>query len=103
MQEKENIFLPYTIGFVALTAAAVVGLTSTQNLLPSKTYNLSGLDVAYSWDAELTYTPFEKVDSETLLQFKTIQSFADRLYEEITDLDPQIVEMVDDKFWDLLA
>lgn len=104
MQEKENMFLPYTIGFVALTAAAIVGLTSAQTLLPSKTYDLQGgSDAAYSWDVELTYTPFVKIDNEALIQFKAIQIFADKLYEETTDLDPQIVEMVDNKFWDLLA
>lgn len=104
MQDDDHSFLPYTLRFAAITTAAIICLTNQQNIVPSQTYNLkSDVEIFKSWDPQLTYTSFEKIDHETLSQFKTIQNFAEKLYDEITDLDPKIVKMVDDNFWGLLA
>ena len=54
---------------------------------------------------ELTYDHYQLVQKEqsvVLEQIDTIHRFATNLLDNITDLDPEFSQTVDDNFWDLI-
>ena len=42
------------------------------------------------------------VGVETINKIRTIHSFAVKMIENMVELEPSIIEMVDRKFWDLI-
>jgi hypothetical protein len=74
-------------------------------IVPTKNYSIeiSGLN-KYSWEKEIP--DYMKTESEhyatTLDQLNTMQDFVSNLIEKSTDIDPDILQIIDDEFWNII-
>ncbi len=107
MPTNNSYIFPYTLGFAALTAAAVISLaTVDQTLVPSRNYDLSKITGGLNhWESQQqnTVVSWSFANAGLLSKLDIIHNFASGLLNESKDLNPEIVQMVNDNFWDLLA
>jgi len=107
MGERDNLAVPYFFGFAAVTIAAVtiLGLPTPSTIIPFQNHEIrTRFDFGKPWEQQGgTTSSVLEVDREVFDQIEIIQTFADNLLDEIIDLDPKIVKVVNDNFWDLLA
>lgn len=107
MPTNNSYIFPYTLGFAAITAAAVISLaTVDQTLVPLRNYDLTKISGGLNhWESQQqnTVVSWSFADTGLLNKLAVIHSFASGLLNDSKDLKPEIVQMVNDSFWDLLA
>jgi hypothetical protein len=107
MHGHNSYIFPYTLGFAVITAAAVISLTAVDtSLVPSRNYHLTKISSdPDQWESQHqnTVVSWSFTDSGLLSKLDIIHNFATDLLNESKDLRPEIVQMVNDNFWDLLA
>jgi hypothetical protein len=107
MSATNSYISPYTLGFAAITAAAFINLaTVDHNLIPSRNYALPQSLVGLNqWENQQrgTIVSWSLDDTGLMGKLEVIQKFASGLLDKSKDLNPEIVQMVNDKFWNLLA
>ena len=90
----------------AVTAAtAAVALSSAlynvDSFVPNSYYQLpEDFDIPYS--ARLHLQDINKLDLELIDKAETLYGFVKKLSTNTVDLDPKIVDLVNDNFWDLI-
>lgn len=104
---SNNYVLPYKLGFIAATAALLIGSADADiPYVPSKTYRISAKPEAkQSWEdmTASTYSTFHGVGSDILEQTDILIEFAFNIIDNSENLRPEIINMINKKFWDLLT
>lgn len=88
---------------LGLTTAAVLSLgLGDSDIIPSKMYagGKPLVESKYSWEIEGSY--FGSEYKEIFEKYEIIYGFAKKIIENSVNLDPAIVEFVDNNFWSLI-
>lgn len=101
--KKPSLAIPTAIALAITFGGPTTGST---DIVPSKTYHLEGqlLQDKYNLthsDVENTYAMFDKFD-ESKQKSQIMIDFVSKLVESSVDIDPKILDIVDEDFWDLL-
>lgn len=98
---------PYSIGLVAtFTAAAVLGLSaSSTTLVPAQHIGIkTPVAIHKPWEEyDTTSSVAFEEGSDMLAQLEAVQAFSNSLLDGLIDLDPEVVEVVNENFWDILS
>ena len=89
------------------TAVFVIGGIDQPSLLPSQNYEIPNASVEFrhSWEEkelELPYSIEQDERSEILQRINLLHDVASQLMENSEELEPEIVKLVDEEFWNLI-
>lgn len=85
------------------TAAAMVLLFATEDMLPSQYYPLNPpFFSGYQWEVEKDYGEGLERAYEAREEFQIIQEFVTRLITRSKDLEPRFDRLISENFWELV-
>ncbi|MCG8310649.1 MAG: hypothetical protein MI975_24885 [Cytophagales bacterium] len=91
-----NIGVNIVIAAFGTAMIAPIQLDNSTNLLPSSTIDYKVLNTN-SWEDVISLT-----ENPEKISFDTLSDFSQNLIQNTKDIEPEILELVNDKFWDLL-
>lgn len=93
--------IQYKLAVTALTSL-VLFTASTDNLAPTKFYKLPA-SFRHSWEGEKLGTYSSVLDLTETSDAQAILEFANEIVQNSVDIRPEFNEIINKKFWDLLA
>jgi len=87
--------------------AVFIGGAQESSLLPSQNYAIPNatVELRRTWEEkelEIPYNIEQDERSEVLQKITLLHEVASRLMEDSEDLEPEIVKLVDEEFWNLI-